>query len=159
MIRSLLSMRRHFSAGLRRGGRAVIVAFAAVFVLHVSAQAQNVTTFVNGVATAWERGDVDAITALSAKQGIAFEVDGTHVGAVTGRQAGAVLRRVFDDTRTIRATTASAKLLPGSDVRAYGEIVWERRARGTTQAERINIFVALERATDGWHITEIRVMQ
>jgi hypothetical protein len=135
------------------------VAVAAIIVFHGSARAQNVTSFVNSVATAWERGDVDAITGMSAKQGIAFEVDGTHVGSVSGRQAGAVLRRVFDDARTIRATAATAKLLPGSDVRAYGEIVWERRARGTTQAERINIFVALERTADGWHITEIRVMR
>lgn len=152
-------MRRHSGAVTLRGVCTIAVAFIAVVVLHANAHAQNVTTFVNSVATAWERGDVDAITSMSARQGIAFNVDDTHVGAVSGRQAGAVLRRVFEDTRTIRATTASAKLLPGSDVRAYGEIVWERRTRGTTRAERINVFVALERAADGWHITEIRVMR
>lgn len=152
-------MIRHAVAAPVHAGRAILVAFIAVLVFHSGARAQNVTTFVNGVAAAWERGDVDEITSMSAKQGIAFDVDGTHVGAVSSRQAGAVLRRVFEDTRTIRAVAASAKVLPGSDVRAYGEIVWERRTRGTTQTERINVFVALERAADGWHIAEIRVMR
>lgn len=123
------------------------------------ARAQNLNTFMNSVAAAWAKSDADAITAMADPQGIALEVDGMHVGSVPPRQATAVLRRLFDDRRTIKATANSVKLVPGSDARAYAEIIWERRARGTTESERVNVFVALVRYKDNWRITEIRLMQ
>lgn len=121
--------------------------------------AQNLGAVMTGIASAWARGDADAVTALADKQGISLEIEGTHVGAISPRQASAVLRRVFDESRTIRASAGTARLLPGTDARGFGEILWERRSRGTTEVESIKVFIALMRVGDSWRITEIRVMQ
>ncbi len=138
--------------------RVFAVVVLALLATHSGAHAQNVDAFVSKVATAWTRGDANAITALIDQRGIALEVQGTHVGSITPRQATAVLRRVFEDTETIRATAGAVKRTPGNDARAYAEIVWERRARGTTQPERVNVFIALARDGDTWRITEIRLI-
>jgi ketosteroid isomerase-like protein len=114
---------------------------------------------MTSVASAWSRGDVDALANLASRQGITLEVDGTHVGSISARQVAAVLKRVFDDRRTIKATAGTSRMLPGTSSRAYAEVVWERRARGTTESERVNVFFALAKESDGWHITEIRLMQ
>jgi hypothetical protein len=138
--------------------RALSTVVLALFVAHSHGHAQSVNAFIAKVATAWSRGDVDAITAAIHPAGIALEVEGTHVGAITPRQAAAVLRKVFEDRETIRATAGAARLLPGDDRRAYAEIVWERRARGTTQPQHVNVFIALAREGREWRITEIRLM-
>ncbi|MEO5509470.1 MAG: hypothetical protein ABIV28_01165 [Longimicrobiales bacterium] len=137
---------------------AVALAFVVALAPHSRAHAQNVNAFVANVASAWSRGDANAIAAFADQQGIALEVEGTHVGSISPRQAAAVLRRVFEDRETVRATAGAVKRLSGNDKRAYAEIVWERRARGTTQPERINVFIALAREGDVWRITEIRLI-
>jgi hypothetical protein len=47
----------------------------------------------------------------------------------------------------------------GQPARAFGEITWTTRARGTTIPERANLFVAFVREGDAWRITEIRLMR
>ena len=123
-----------------------------------SAQAQDVDGFMARVASAWRRGDAEAISALADRGGISIEVEGTHVGAIPPRQAAAVLRRVFTDRETIKAVAGPARTMPGNQRRAYAEIVWERRSRGTTQPERVNVFIAVARDGAAWRITEIRLM-
>ena len=144
---------------MRRTAVSVILVIVALLHTQSDLNAQNVNAFMTKVAEAWARGDVDAITAAADPAGIALEVEGTHVGAITSRQAGAVLRKVFEDRETIRATAGAVKVLPGKSSRAYAEIVWERRSRGTTQPEHVNVFVALARDGNAWRITEIRLMR
>lgn len=136
-----------------------LIAMFTLLLMRVDLHAQKVDVFMNTVANAWTRGDVDALATLAGKQGIALEVDGNHVGSVSARQAAAILKRVFDDRRTIKAIAGTVRLLPGNSSRAYAEIVWERRARGTTESEKVNVFFALAKDSQGWHITEIRLMQ
>ena len=47
----------------------------------------------------------------------------------------------------------------GSPTRAFGEITWTAKARGTTIPERATVFVAFVRDEDGWRITEIRLLR
>ncbi len=139
--------------------RRFMFALITVFALHSGAHAQNVNTFMSKVASSWAKGDANGIAAVAHPQGITLEVEGTHVGSITPRQAVAVLKRVFDDRETIRATAGAVKRMPNNDARAYAEIVWDRRARGTTEPERINVFIALASDGDAWRITEIRLLR
>jgi hypothetical protein len=139
--------------------RILLVALVCTAAAHAPAHAQDVNAFMTKVASAWTRGDAGALAAFANPQGITLEVEGTHVGSITPRQAASVLKRVFDDRETLRATPGAVKRLPGNNARAYAEIKWERRARGTTQPEKINVFIALARDGDVWHITEIRLIR
>jgi hypothetical protein len=142
----------------RRFASSAFLAITLLLGMSSAARAQKIDVFMTSVAGAWSRGDVDALASLASKQGIAIEVDGTHVGSISGRQIAAILKRVFEDRRTIRATAGTSRMLPGTSSRAYAEVIWERRARGTTESERVNVFFALAKEKDGWHITEIRLM-
>lgn len=124
-----------------------------------AAHAQDVDAFMLRVANAWGREDAGAIAGYADRNGISLEVEGIHVGSVSPRQAAAVLRRVFGDRETLKVRAGDARMMRGSRDRAYAELVWERRARGTTQTERVNIFVAVALDAAGWHITEIRLMK
>jgi hypothetical protein len=68
-----------------------------------------------------------------------------------------VLRRVFDDRESV-AARASMTRATGND-RAFGEIRWDAKARGTTIPERATIFIALIREEGGWRVSEIRLLQ
>ena len=70
-----------------------------------------------------------------------------------------MLRKLFDESETVSVTLTSRKELPGSPVRAYLELVWQRRARGTTIPERVPVFVALTQQEAAWRITDIRFVQ
>jgi hypothetical protein len=139
--------------------RALLVVLVCMTAAYAPARAQDANAFMTKVASAWTRGDASAIAAFANPLGITLEVEGTHVGSITPRQAASVLKRVFDDRETVRATAGAVKRLPGNSGRAYAEIKWERRARGTTQPEHINVFIALARDGDVWRITEIRLIR
>ena len=135
---------------------------AAVFLLLLCAsaelRAQEADDFMARVAAAWRKGDAEAVTAMGDRDGISIEVEGTHVGSIAPRQAAAVLRRVFADRETLKAVAGPARTVAGNKRRAYAEIVWEHRARGTTQSQKINVFIAAARDGAVWRITEIRLM-
>jgi hypothetical protein len=137
---------------------ALLPLFALLAATRLHAQ-KNVNEFVSHVAKAWKESDATAIAAAADPRGITVDVDGKRVGSITPRQAAAVLRRVFEDRHTTRVTAGAVKHLPGNSARAYAEIMWERRARGTTQPERIKVFIAVAYTTDAWRITEIRLIQ
>ena len=119
--------------------------------------AQDPSQTMERVAAAWHKGDANAITALAARAGISVDVDGRAVGPLGARQAAAVLRRVFDDRESVNAR-ASMTRATGND-RAFGEISWNMKARGTTIPERATIFIALIREDGGWRVSEIRLLQ
>jgi hypothetical protein len=86
-------------------------------------------------------------------------VEGEPAGPLATRQANASLRRVFSDLETISVTLASKKQLSGNPPRAYLELLWTRRARGTTIPDRATVFVAVEGGNGAWRITEIRLLE
>ena len=126
---------------------------------HAEVHAQDADGFMARVAAAWRKSDAEAVSALGDPDGISIEVDGRHVGSIAPRQAAAVLRRVFSDRETTKAVAGPARTMPGNARRAYSEIVWEHRVRGTTQPVKINVFIAAARDGAAWRITEIRLMQ
>ncbi|HEX6694188.1 MAG TPA: hypothetical protein VF035_05825 [Longimicrobiales bacterium] len=139
----------------RVAAAAVILLLSARAELH----AQAADGFMARVAAAWRKSDAEAVSLLGDQAGIAIEVDGRHVGSIAPRQAAAVLRRVFADRESLSAVAGTARTMPGNARRAYAEIVWEYRVRGTTQPVKANVFIAAARDGAAWRITEIRLMQ
>lgn len=138
-----------------------IVAFAGLLVLlgGQPAHAQNLGQTLDRVAAAWHRGEAGAITALAARGGVSVDVDGRSVGPLGQRQAGAVLRRVFEDRESVGARANMNRVVGGNPARAFGEISWTTRARGTTIPERATLFVAFVLEDESWRITEIRLIR
>ncbi|HEX6134705.1 MAG TPA: hypothetical protein VFZ24_12120 [Longimicrobiales bacterium] len=144
---------------LRRSLRATVLVLALCLLEAPAASAQRLDPVLQRVASAWQRGDVGAITALGARGGISLDIDGSSVGPLGSRQAAAVLRRVFDDRESVSARSRAGRTVGGEPPRAFGEIIWTTRARGTTIPERATLFIAFVHQDDGWRITEIRLMR
>ena len=125
----------------------------------VPAAAQELGPAMNRLVQAWQRADVGALSELAAASGISLSLEGQRVGPLQPRQATSALRRVFEQRETISARLGMAKEVGGEPPRAFVEIAWITRTRGTTIPEETTVFFALEREGDGWRITEIRLIQ
>ena len=139
--------------------RAVLLALAFGVLAARPVLAQDLRPALQRVASSWHKGDAAAVSRLAADGGISLDVDGSTVGPLGARQAAAVLRRVFDDRESISAAPKVSRTIGGDPARAFGEITWTTRARGTTIPERATLFVAFVREGDAWRITEIRLMR
>jgi hypothetical protein len=120
------------------------------------ASAQDFRPVVDQFARAWQRGDVATIGSITATRGMALDVEGRRVGPLPGRQAAAALRRVFDDRETLDLQVNMQKEVAGEPRRAFAELNWVTRARGTTIPERTTVVVFLELEGNHWRITDIR---
>jgi hypothetical protein len=123
------------------------------------AAAQDLEETLGRVAAAWHRGDVGSLTGLGSRAGISIDVDGRSVGPLGARQAAPVIRRVFEERESVNIRSNMARRVGGSPARAFGEITWTTRARGTTIPERATLFVAFVLEDERWRITEIRLMR
>lgn len=119
---------------------------------------QDLDAAMQRVAKMWERGDVRGLTASAAASGFALEFDAGRSRPVTSRQAAAALRRLFEDQETVSVKPGVTRMVGGRPQRAFGELEWITRPRGTTIPERRTVFVAFVREDQGWRVTEIRVM-
>jgi len=126
-----------------------------------SAFAQELEQVLDRFAAAWHRGDAVAIVGLVSRSGVSIDLGGAggQVGPLGVRQAAAVLRRIFDQRETTVVRAGVAQVVGGSPPRAFGEVVWSARSRGTTENEKATIFLALVRESDGWKINQIRLLR
>jgi hypothetical protein len=135
------------------------LALAAVAFLPAPAAAQDLDQALARIAGAWHRGDAGTIAGLAARTGISLDVDGRPAGPLQARQAAAVIRRIFEDRESVSARANMTRVVGGAPERAFGEISWTTRARGTTIPERATIFVAFVLEDGRWRITEIRLLR
>jgi hypothetical protein len=138
---------------------APMLALAWVLLPAPAAHGQDVAPVVDRIAAAWSRGNASGVASFAARGGMAIEVDGERHGPLNARQATAVLRGLFENRETVSARTGMAKVLSGSPQRAFGELTWTLRVRGTTVPQRTTVFIGLALEDEAWRITEIRVMQ
>lgn len=145
----------------RRADRLALLALLAAVTAGArpAAAQEPLARFTEQLTVAWARGDAALIAGLIVVDGVSMYVEGEPAGPLAMRQAKAVLRRVFSDVETVSVTLASRKILPGKPDRAYLELVWTRRARGTTIPDRETVFVAVVDQDQGWRITDIRLLQ
>jgi hypothetical protein len=121
-------------------------------------RAQGLEETMRRVASMWAGGDVRGITGQAATSGFALELDARASGPVGSRQAAAALRSLFEDRETVSVRPGVVRVVGGEPSRAFGEMQWITRTRGTTIPERRTVFVAFVQEGRGWRVTEIRVM-
>lgn len=123
------------------------------------AHAQEIEPTVDRFVRAWSRGDADAVAALAAHDGLVVELHGDAVGPLGGRQAAALLKRVLDDRETLSVRREAAQGVAGEPPRAFTEISWRSRMKGTSIPETFRVFLALVREDGGWRVTQIRILR
>ena len=121
--------------------------------------AQNVESVVDRLVGYWARGDAASVAGLAAREGISLNLDGRTAGPLSDRQAAALLRRLFEASETINVRMRTPQIVGGQPPRAYGEISWMMRSRGTTIPEKNSVLVTLVLEDGRWRVTEIRFVR
>jgi hypothetical protein len=137
--------------------RPLLLALALLSLAPASAlRAQDLEPLVERVTSAWKRGDASAIASFASGDGVSLDIGGARVGPLPPRQAAAALRKLFESVETVSVRSGMAKHVSGSPKRAFVEINWTTRLRGTTVPQRSTVFLALVLERDRWRVTEIR---
>lgn len=139
--------------------RSLALAAVCLLALAARAHAQDLDQVLDNFAAAWARGDAGAIARLAARNGLSIDLGGSPVGPLSPRQAAALLRRIFEDRETVVIRAGMAQVVGGDPPRAFGEVAWATRSRGTTIPERATVFLALVREDGHWRITQIRLLR
>jgi hypothetical protein len=124
-----------------------------------SASAQQVQQVVRQIAAAWAKGDVQTIASYASRSGISLDLKQGELGPLAPRQASAILRRVFDLLETVSIQEGMTQVVGGTPARAFGELSWTSRVKGTTIAERATVYFEFVVEGDRWHITQIRLLR
>lgn len=136
-----------------------IVSFAFLLVLLAlpsAARAQELKPLVDRLTRAWTKADASAIASFVSQNGVTLDIGVSRVGPIPARQAAAALRKLFESCETVGARAGMARPVGGSSDRAFVEISWTTRARGTTVPERSTVYFGLALEGTRWRVTEIR---
>lgn len=132
---------------------------AVLLVAAADAHAQPVRPAIDALARSWGRSDAGAIANVASRNGVTIEIERDRHGPLNARQVAAVLRRLFDERETVQTRPGTAKMVNGSADRAFGEVSWTARMRGTTEPQRSTVFFGLVLEDDRWRVSEIRVLR
>jgi hypothetical protein len=121
--------------------------------------AQNLEAVVNRLADYWAGADASSVAAMAARGGIRLNIDGKTVGPLAARQATALLRDLFEERETINVRKMTPQIVGGQPPRAFGELSWMMRARGTTIPERTSVLISLVLEDGRWRVNEIRFVR
>ena len=134
----------------------------AVAILATASQshAQNLDGALRHFTNAWNRNDEKAISQMIARDGASIDLPvGGRLGPLSGRQAAAVLRVLFEEGITRDVKVRQLQSVGGEPEKAYAELVWTTVAPETTQPIRNVVFVELVRESEKlWRITKIRLL-
>ena len=139
--------------------RRALITMALALAAASSVAAQALDPVVDRLTASWSRGDAGGIVAFAASRGLSLDVAGQRVGPLPPRQAAAVLRKLFEVAETVNTRVAMAKVTGGAPRRAFIEITWTTRVRGTTIPQRSTVFLGLVQEGERWRLTEIRHLQ
>lgn len=123
------------------------------------ARGQDFREVVDQLTRAWQRGDFSMLGSHAAANGLSLDIEGRRIGPFASRQAATAIRRLFEDRETIQASLNMAREVSGEPRRAFAELTWVTRARGTTIPQRSTIVLTLQLERDRWRITEIRLVR
>ncbi|MGH7577569.1 MAG: hypothetical protein ACREM1_20895 [Longimicrobiales bacterium] len=135
--------------------RALLVA-SGILLAAQSVRAQDLDPLVAHITRAWNQADAGEIASLASSQGVSLQISGVQVGPLSARQVAAALRKLFESLETVDARAGIHRELAGSPRRAFIEVTWTTRSRGTTQPEQSKVFLGLTLEDDAWRVTEIR---
>ncbi|MBI4544163.1 MAG: hypothetical protein HY703_03080 [Gemmatimonadetes bacterium] len=142
---------------MRRPAASLSLAFLLAATGAASGQAPDLEPVLARLAASWSRGDAAAIAALASRDGVSLEIERKAVGPLSPRQAAAMLRRLFEERVTVQLSVGMVDVVGGAPRRAFGELTWMARVRGTSIPERATVFLALVQE-DGWRLTHIRLL-
>jgi hypothetical protein len=123
------------------------------------AGAQDLGPTASRLASAWARGDFSEIGTRAARSGLSIALDGDRTGPFNERQAAAALKRVFEGRETLSARPGKAGAIDGNPRKAWVEINWTTRSRGSRIEEHTTVVLQLIEEGRDWRITEIRLMK
>jgi hypothetical protein len=123
-----------------------------------AAQEAQLSRVLDRIAGHWAQGEAAQIAALISRSGVSLDIDNGATGPVSARQAAAVLRQVLSGREAGTLRVRSARVVGGNPPRAFGELAWQFRARGTTIPEHTTVFIALAWEQESWRITQIRFL-
>ncbi len=123
------------------------------------AGAQDLRPTASRLSSAWARGDASEIGTRAARSGLSIAVNGDRTGPFNGRQAAAALKRVFEDRETLSARPGKNGIIDGEPRKAFVEIAWTTRTKGSRIEERTTVLLQLVEDGKDWRITEIRLMK
>ena len=131
----------------------------AVLATAQNAHAQQLDRALKTFSTAWTRNDERAIASLIAREGASIDGPAGRLGPLSGRQAAAVLRMLFDDRMTRDVRVRQIQSVGGEPEKAYAELVWITVAPETTQPITVVVFVEFIREqANNWRVTKIRLL-
>ena len=136
-----------------------IVVAVMMILAQAPVHAQDVQEVIDVLTGLWARSDASAIALLASRQGMTLDLEGRSIGPLGTRQVSALLKEMFNERETLSVRMKPAQLVGGSPGRAFAEITWTLRARGTTIPERTSVFVALVIEEERWRLTEIRLVR
>jgi hypothetical protein len=122
------------------------------------ARAQQFDRAIKNFSNAWTRNDEKTIANMIGREGASIDGPAGRLGPLSGRQAAAVLRHLFDDKITRDVRVRQTQSIGGDPEKAYAEIVWTTLAPETTQPTRVVIFVEFVREHEVWRVTKIRLL-
>jgi hypothetical protein len=123
-----------------------------------SAQELELAVTLDRIAGHWEQADANRLAGYFSNGGVALDLDDGELGPLQPRQVAAVLRKLLGGRETTALMIRSARVVGGEPPRAFGELAWLFRARGTTIPERTTVFLALVWEEGAWRITQIRLL-
>jgi hypothetical protein len=113
---------------------------------------------IGRLASAWSRGDAAGVVALVTRSGLSLDLGSEVVGPLNPRQATAVLRGYFEEHETVELQHTGGRVVSGAPGRAFAELNWVRRVRGTTIPARTTVVLQLVIEDRDWRISQIRLL-
>lgn len=123
-----------------------------------AAQGEDLRTAFRDVATQWAREDAGAVVRHMVPGGLLIDASDGRMGPLTGRQATAVLRQLFEQGETVDVDIVMVERVGGVPPRGFASISWTTRPRGTEVPVRRTVYFGLQQLGGDWRVSEIRLI-
>lgn len=109
-------------------------------------------------AQAWSAGDAQALGRSLNPGGIRLHLPGEEHMLIQPRQAQAALRSFLEKYAGGEARVTRVSPAGGDPGKGFAEVRWRARAQGIGEPVMFTVFVAFSLESEGWRVTEIRVL-
>ena len=140
------------------GGALAVLALALAFLpgpLHGQASLEEaVATFTR----LWAEGDMGGIEEYLRDGPVSFFLEGRSYLSIPPRNARATLREYLGRHGSGTATVVRTERMGLDPILGFAQLEWDIPVPATPEVLRHTVFVELAETSDGWSVTEIRVL-
>ncbi len=123
-------------------------------------QVQALEGTAREVARYWARGEMGHLGRLISSDGVVLHLDrGGGNTPLPARRALAALRDFLRGYETARVRVSRAVETGGSPPQGFAELEWSAVPAGTSESVRMGVFVGFVEESEGWRVSEIRVLR